>query len=824
MRGPLVGALILLVFVQLFGAAGDIRENWRAVSATTDIAALKSISSDLLSGLHKMVVERANVVNRLGRLEPLDPARHEELKAVRASADQIISLALDRLQNTSGCSGCDQAGQAARLAYETLTALRPEVDAAIQQPRSARPPGLLDSWLQTSREAGRRVIDLVAVLNRPAANLGGDSVAIEALISRSLLLRNEAGQDMLVLAQLNLRGLPLTQSEILALRLNWGRMELLAQNVEQLSELVDDSRVRTAFSAAREQYFGSFHQTREEFVATEPTLAPALSPDGQRIGVRGLTALTELSGTAVERSNEVIGEARKTALRNLILSILKHLFILTGMGTGIAVVHFWVLKPLGRLSRTMQELAAGDLVQPLPEYKRGGEIGDMTAAVAVFKQNALQLESDERERGRAEALLTSEREVLELTARRAPLPDVLSAICVAMETQMPGSRCTINRLSEDGLRLKVVAAPSMPPEYSEAVDCVQIGPDAGSCGTAIYRREPVICGDVETDPLWQRFRSLARSLGFGACWSVPLLSPQQEPLGSFAIHYAEPRHPDAREQDLTRRACHLAAIVIGNRRAEEELEQAKAAAELGNRTKSEFLANMSHELRTPLNAIIGFAEVLDSELRQQNSTVANAGYAGDIIASGRHLLTLINDILDVSKMEAGRVELRERICGVGDLINGCERIVRARAMERRLDLQLQIPPGLPPVLVDDVKIKQIILNLLSNAIKFTAPGGSVALRVQADFGRGLAISVIDSGIGIKPDDVEKVFVPFHQVDNIYARINPGTGLGLALSKGLAELHGGRLVIESVFGKGTTVTLIIPPSRILISDLVDSRIS
>jgi two-component system cell cycle sensor histidine kinase PleC len=254
-----------------------------------------------------------------------------------------------------------------------------------------------------------------------------------------------------------------------------------------------------------------------------------------------------------------------------------------------------------------------------------------------------------------------------------------------------------------------------------------------------------------------------------------------------------------------------------SRRAAEQLEHAKAQAELGSRTKSEFLANMSHELRTPLNAIIGFAEVLESEMKtndKQGQNASSVAYAGDIIASGRHLLNLINDILDVSKMEAGRVELRERICGMEELVRGCERIVRARAMERRLNLVVEVAEGMPPILVDDVKFKQIILNLMSNAVKFTSPGGTVKLIASVDPSRGVAVAVSDTGIGIRSEDLSKVFVPFHQVDNVYARSNPGTGLGLTLSKGLAELHGGRLSIESVFGEGTVVTLTLPPSRIV----------
>ncbi|MDE1148844.1 MAG: ATP-binding protein [Azospirillaceae bacterium] len=229
---------------------------------------------------------------------------------------------------------------------------------------------------------------------------------------------------------------------------------------------------------------------------------------------------------------------------------------------------------------------------------------------------------------------------------------------------------------------------------------------------------------------------------------------------------------------------------------------------------------MSHELRTPLNAIIGFAEVLENDLRLVPNQATNTGYAGDIVASGRHLLAIINDILDVSKMEAGKVELRERVCDLGALVAGCERIARARAMEKRIDLAIALAPGLPPLLADDVKVKQILLNLLSNAVKFTDSGGTVTLTVTINPEAQLVIAVTDTGIGIAAEDLPKVFVPFQQIDNVYARTTQGTGLGLSLSKGLAELHGGRLEIASTLGRGTTVSLILPSQRLLTGGMGD----
>lgn len=491
-----------------------------------------------------------------------------------------------------------------------------------------------------------------------------------------------------------------------------------------------------------------------------------------------------------------------------------------GFASGLALVaaalliRARVLRPLDQLTRAMELLADGQTDVAVPDPPPGGRAAAMAAAIRIFKANARQLQADAQARARAERLLTVERGILEMVAGRAPLTEVFAAICRGIEERVEGARCGIQLLNPEGTRLAGMVAPSLPAIYLRQFEGAAIGPSTGSCGTAIWRREPVVVSNIALDPLWDDYRDIPLRHGLHACWSLPILAPDGEPLGAFAIYFGNARTPEGWEMAHASRAGQLAAIAVTARRAEEELQQAKAQAELGSRTKSEFLANMSHELRTPLNAIIGFAEVLDAELQQAPGSGPSAGYAGDIAASGRHLLNLINDILDVSKMEAGKVELRERICDAAELLTGCERIVRARAMERRLDLQLEVPVGLPPILVDDVKFKQIVLNLLSNAIKFTGPGGTIRVSIQAAANTGIRVRVSDTGIGIKPEDIGKVFVPFHQIDNVYARINPGTGLGLSLSRGLAELHGGTLTLESEFGVGTTGILTLPPGRLL----------
>jgi signal transduction histidine kinase len=243
------------------------------------------------------------------------------------------------------------------------------------------------------------------------------------------------------------------------------------------------------------------------------------------------------------------------------------------------------------------------------------------------------------------------------------------------------------------------------------------------------------------------------------------------------------------------------------------LATAKEQAELANRAKSEFLANMSHELRTPLNAIIGFSEIMKDELSGPMNNPYYTEYVRDIFASANHLLEVINDILDVSKVEAGKIELQESSFDIDSAIQSAIRLVIERAREADVTVDYTPRPELPRLYADARRVKQMLLNLLSNAVKFTPARGRVSVDTRlAD--NGLSISVTDTGIGIAEEKIAMVFTPFAQVDGSLKRKYEGTGLGLSLTKGLVELHGGTIAMESAPGRGTTVTLWFPSERVI----------
>ncbi|HEX5319265.1 MAG TPA: ATP-binding protein [Stellaceae bacterium] len=251
--------------------------------------------------------------------------------------------------------------------------------------------------------------------------------------------------------------------------------------------------------------------------------------------------------------------------------------------------------------------------------------------------------------------------------------------------------------------------------------------------------------------------------------------------------------------------------ITERKHAEHEQAHAKDQAELANRSKTEFLATMSHELRTPLNAIIGFSQVMAGEMLGPISTQKYVGYARDVLASAEHLLGIINDILDVSKLEAHRLELTEETIEVAKLVEDVLRLVEAKARASDIRIDLRSEGTIPRLIGDPRKIKQIVLNLLTNAVKFSHPGGDIEIVVRVK-GGAIAIAVTDHGIGMDAQELAVASTRFGQVASSLSRRHAGTGLGLPLAIGLTELHGGTLTIDSVKGSGTTVTIAFPPDR------------
>ncbi len=276
------------------------------------------------------------------------------------------------------------------------------------------------------------------------------------------------------------------------------------------------------------------------------------------------------------------------------------------------------------------------------------------------------------------------------------------------------------------------------------------------------------------------------------------ISDRRTRLGGMVTVYTD-------VSDLVERGDELA-------RSQRDLRLAKEQAEVASRTKSQFLANMSHELRTPLNAIIGFAEVIEREFFGPVGVAQYASYAADIHRSGQHLLALINDILDLSKVEAGRFEIVEQDFPLAETIDEAKRLLEIRAQKAGLVITSEIAADIGRVYADRKLISQALLNLLSNAVKFTPTGGQVRIAASRDGGGDLLLSVGDTGIGMTPEEIPRALEPFGQIDGTLARRYDGTGLGLTITKAFIEMHGGTLTLDSKKGRGTTATIRLPGWR------------
>lgn len=247
---------------------------------------------------------------------------------------------------------------------------------------------------------------------------------------------------------------------------------------------------------------------------------------------------------------------------------------------------------------------------------------------------------------------------------------------------------------------------------------------------------------------------------------------------------------------------------------EYHLREAKDDAETANRAKSAFLANMSHELRTPLNAIIGFTELIKNGTFGPIANPKYEEYLTDILFSAQHLLDIINDVLDMSKIEAGKVEVHDREVDVKDLYSSVERIMHDRVNHAQLELVINIQPDLPMILADRRWLRQMLMNLVSNSVKFSPPNSKIIMEAELTKDGGMRMSVLDFGQGIPEDKIETVLEPFGQAGDSKTNMGQGTGLGLPLAVAMAEMHGGKLELKSVLDKGTSVHITLPPERVL----------
>jgi GAF domain-containing protein len=399
-------------------------------------------------------------------------------------------------------------------------------------------------------------------------------------------------------------------------------------------------------------------------------------------------------------------------------------------------------------------------------------------------------------------------EVGQAVSSTLDLQTVLSTI-VRHAVQLSGTDCgIIYEYDEPTEEFHLRANFQMEEELVNAYHATPLRLGQGATGKAAATRVPAQIADLrqEQELATRGLRPILTRLGYQSLLAVPILLDHKI-MGTLTIYRRTPGSFASELMNLLQTFATQSALAIQNARLFREIEEKSRQIEAANRHKSEFLANMSHELRTPLNAIIGFSEVLQERLFGELNE-KQAEYTDDILTSGRHLLSLINEILDLSKVEAGRMELELATFDLPLAIENARTFVRERATKHGINLDVTIDERLGDFVGDERKIKQVLLNLLSNAVKFTPEGGRIGINARQADG-SVEISVSDTGIGIAPEDQAKIFEEFRQVGGDYAHKTEGTGLGLTLAKKLVELHGGRIWVESEVGRGSTFTFILP---------------
>ena len=427
----------------------------------------------------------------------------------------------------------------------------------------------------------------------------------------------------------------------------------------------------------------------------------------------------------------------------------------------------------------------------------------------VFWRDITRRKEAERELAKSreaeDAFRAGQGRVLEMIAQGATLSDVLASLVTLIEAQSEGMICSVLQLSEDGKHIRHGAAPRLPEIYVQAVNGAPIGPKNGSCGTAMYRGQPVIVTDMLTDPLWEDYRELAKLSGLRACWSTPIFTGHGKVLGSFAMYYRQPQAPTGSEARLTEVATHIAGIAIEHERAQNELQHTRSELAHVARvtTMGELAASIAHEVNQPLGAIVGNADICRSWLLEKEVDLKLVAEAlEDISNDGHRASQIISRIRSLVKKHVPE----KAPLNVSDVARDVIGLVGHEAQRKQVTIQSQLGESLPAVEADRVQLQQVLLNLCMNGIEamHETDANQRQLTVETVMSNGSVLATVsDRGIGIEPAKAEQLFKPFHTT-----KAN-GMGMGLAISRSIIESFGGKLWAESNTGGGAIFSFSLP---------------
>lgn len=542
-------------------------------------------------------------------------------------------------------------------------------------------------------------------------------------------------------------------------------------------------------------------------------------------------AAVEPEGAGVtENGSDLFGTVGSLAFVVLVIGLI---------GLGIACVRLSAL-----LSRARRGLTEQGVAQRAADREMQGTMQTLQREVADLRRR---LQDESHQRDNLERLRSREAGLLARIARGENMDKILAEVCGFITQDFPEAVVVIMTANTDGTVLTPrIYAAGFPDQLKGLMKQVAVRDGALACGTAAARRAQVIVGDISAHPYFSEVRDAFGKAGLTSCLSSPVLSSEGVLLGTVDAYQSFTRRPtsdmllligecvqwvavtvtrDLSDIALKQRQGELRKTVDELRHSRDLLEErsrqitriasdyvfARDEAERANRAKSDFLMMMSHELRTPLNAIIGFSEIIMAKLYGELGDPKYGEYVSDIHASGRHLLGIINDILDLSKIEAGSTTLRLEEFDLAEEVYEAMVMVTPSARDGGVHLVNAVAPGQVRLTADRQRVRQILVNLLANGVKFSAKAAEGRVEVHASIlSDGVReVKVSDNGVGIDPEHFNKVLEPFGQVNDAPVVVREGTGLGLPLCKRIMELHGGSLGLQSALGEGTRVILRFP---------------
>jgi len=770
-------ALTAVALLHLLSSAPSFYNSYKAYQQANTVYRLNSINDDLYGAVDNLGFERGRVnvvLNDAGPLELMAKNR-KFISERRAEANAALSQALMKLEK-SGFNKANQQIADIRQLRTTIDDLRAKTSAAMLLPKDARDKELTQQWFAAMSSYIEKIEALLLVISADISDADGMIARYASLKYTTLSLRNSAGPEISILSGTMLSQTPITTKQINQIDQQQTITRLHFKNLETLAKPLANANINRSLGSLKEFYQSEYLPYRNAVytAAVSGTAYPYSQPVFLSQGVKTLEQISKFNKLLIATTKTYAEQHRSQNAQAIVIQLSSSLASLVIIILIFCFVHYRVIHPLSQITSAIRRLAAKDLSITIPAIASDNEIGELASALQVFRNMTVQVDDDMKTMKHLQASLQESHNLLN-----------------TLSQQIPGMIYQFKLQPDES---------SFFPYVSDGIqELYGIQPDA------VKQSAQPFWDAIHPDDVAMVRKALHDSAVTLKPWELGfrIISPGK----SWRWHYGFAR-PE-RLSDGSTLWHGFINDISPLKEMEAELIAARNAADAANQSKSEFLANMSHEIRTPLNGIVGMLQLLHFTpiTREQQE------YLQAIDISATNLLAIINDILDLSKIEAGKVELEETTFSLQNCINDVILMQRSKAFEKGIQTDTFMAPDLPlKICGDQLRVKQVLLNLLNNAVKFTEQGMisiTASLLDAVENQVVIRMAVSDTGIGMSPEVLCKVFEPFTQADTSTTRRFGGTGLGLSICRQLAELMGGRIWAESTEGTGSKFYLDLP---------------